>query len=103
MVQKGEVDIGFNTDMAYIALGDPNRKYSRTTAEGVAEVWAYTAEYTTTERQRIDGRFRVRSKDGRYYTVYDDAWVDVPRYHEYDKLRLEMRDGLIVAIERLEK
>lgn len=102
-VQQGEVDIGFNKDMAFIALGQPTREYTRRTADGVTEVWSYTDVYSTSERQRVSGSFRVRDNDGRLRTVNDTIWVDVDKEHEYEKLRLEFQDDVIKAIERVKR
>jgi PBP1b-binding outer membrane lipoprotein LpoB len=102
-VRKGLIDIGYTPGMVNIALGEPNRRYSRQTAEGMTEVWAYTATYTTTERQRVDGPFRVRTRDGSYQTVTDSAWADVQQTHEYEKLRVEFKEGKVSAIDRLDR
>lgn len=40
-IQAGRVDIGFTPEQVRVALGEPTRKYQRTTAEGSSEVWAY--------------------------------------------------------------
>ena len=40
-VRAGQVDIGFTPAQVQMALGDPDRKYSRTDAHGTVEVWAY--------------------------------------------------------------
>lgn len=40
-VVKGEIGVGFTTDQVRVALGDPDRVWARTTADGTAEVWSY--------------------------------------------------------------
>lgn len=40
-VREGKVDIGFTPEMVVVALGDPDRRVTRTTANGQAEVWVY--------------------------------------------------------------
>ncbi len=102
-VRQGKIDIGYSQDMVKIALGDPDRKYTRQTAIGVLEVWSYTETYTTTARQRVDGPFRVRTRDGSYQTVTDSVWADVQQVHEFEKLRVEYQNGLVAAIDRLER
>lgn len=103
-VQAGKVSIGFNSDMVAMALGKADRVYSRTTAAGNTEVWAYTAYYTSTERQRVRADVRVRDVGGRYRSVVDDFWVDVEQRHEYDRLRVEFgSDGKVTAVETAER
>ncbi len=102
-VRQGQVDVGFNKDMVFIALGEPQRKYSRTTATGASEVWSYVGTYTTTERQLVTGDFRVRSNEGIFRTVHDSAWVDVQQEHEYEQLRVEFENNQVKAVERIER
>lgn len=40
-VRAEKVDIGFTPDQVRVALGDPDRIYTRKSNEGEAEVWAY--------------------------------------------------------------
>lgn len=40
-IRAGKVKIGFTTDQVRVALGEPDRMYSRQSAEGESEVWAY--------------------------------------------------------------
>jgi hypothetical protein len=40
-VAAGKIAVGFTPEQVRIALGEPSRKFSRTTADGTAETWAY--------------------------------------------------------------
>jgi hypothetical protein len=40
-VVRGQIDVGFTTDQVRVALGEPDRIWSRTTADGTSEVWSY--------------------------------------------------------------
>ena len=40
-IRAGKVKIGFTTEQVRVTLGEPNRVYSRQSAEGESEVWAY--------------------------------------------------------------
>lgn len=40
-VAAGQVDIGFTPDQVRMALGDPERVATRTTADGQSEAWIY--------------------------------------------------------------
>jgi len=102
-VRTGQVEIGYSKDMVYIALGKPDREYTRSTAESTFEVWSYTDRYTTTERQRITGDFRIVDPQGGFRTTHDTVWADVEVPHEYEKLRVEFRDNLVTAIERVNR
>ncbi len=40
-IRAGEVKLGFTPEQVRVALGEPDRVYSRVSAEGESEVWAY--------------------------------------------------------------
>jgi len=40
-IRAGQVEIGFSTEQVSMALGKPDRSYTRTTARGTSEIWAY--------------------------------------------------------------
>jgi|EndMetStandDraft_4_1072995.scaffolds.fasta_scaffold356547_2 hypothetical protein len=40
-VRAGKIDVGFTQEQTRVALGAPVRIFTRTTAEGTGEVWAY--------------------------------------------------------------
>lgn len=40
-VSSGRIDVGFTREMVQVALGNPDRTASRTTAQGTSEVWVY--------------------------------------------------------------
>ncbi len=101
-IRKGLVNPGFTEDMVFMALGDPDRKYTRITATQRISVWSYTDTYTTPHQQRVEGSFRVKDASGRYRTVNDSVWVDVDQLHEYEKKRIEFESGIVTAIEEAE-
>jgi len=102
-VQQGQVDIGFTGDMVIMALGEPNRKYTRQTSTGVHEVWSYTYTTTKTDRQRVQTDVRYRDSSGKNRTSSEWSWVDVPRETEHERIRIEYADGNVTAIETLQK
>ena len=53
-LRGGQIDLGFTPDMVRIALGEPQRKLVRRSAEGDAEIWLYLDLVRHYERQRAD-------------------------------------------------
>lgn len=102
-VKAGKVELGYTKDMVFIALGKPDREYTRRTAEGTVEVWSYVGTFTTIDRQLVSGPFRVRDPQHGYRTVHDSVWVDVQQLHEYERLRVEFADGKVRALEHLNR
>ena len=89
-IRGGKIDIGYTTDMVYVALGSPDRVYSRRTAEGTTVVWVYTK--------------REPSFDGAWGTGFW-GWYGPAGFHgegsrEYEAVRVEFRSGKVHAVER---
>lgn len=40
-VVQGQIDIGFTPEQVRVALGEPDRVFTRTTADGTSQVWSY--------------------------------------------------------------
>ncbi len=103
-VAAGRIDLGYSYAAVRLALGEPNRQYTRRTTSGKdTEVWSYTSSYTTTDRQRVEARVRARDSDGRMRTYSDWVYVDVQQRNEYERLRVEFEQGVVSAIETLEQ
>lgn len=102
-IQQGQIDLGFTPDMVSMALGEPNRIYNRTTTEGSVEVWSYTSKSTSTDRQRVSANIRYRDADGRSRSTTEWVWVDVARDTEYERIRVEFKDGKVAAIDTLQQ
>jgi len=104
-VQQGEVELGFTRDMAFLALDKPDRKYARQTEGGSVEVWSYVNEEIRYEQQQARATVYVNDSNGqRTHPTSQDVWVNAKSRREYEVLRLEFGpDGVIVAIERLER
>ena len=40
-VTKGVIEVGYTSDMVYLALGAPSKKKEKTATEGTVELWSY--------------------------------------------------------------
>jgi hypothetical protein len=40
-IAAGKIDIGFTPEQVLVALGEPDRKFTRTTSDGSSAVWSY--------------------------------------------------------------
>lgn len=100
-VQKGEVDVGFTRDMVRLALGRPQRVYTRTTEAGQVEIWLYMGIRHVSRYEPMDSGYWYRDRSGRLRRSYDVMWVDRGYSEEYPTLRLEFSDDKLKAIERL--
>ena len=93
-VQAGQVDIGFTQEQVQVALGDPDRTYSRTDARGTDEVWAYRDHTPVISFGLGMGSF------GRSSAVGGGVGVTTGGDRYDDKLRVIFADGKVVALER---
>jgi len=75
-VRAGEVGIGFTTDQARVALGEPDRKFMRTTNDGTTEVWAYRKEKSHFSFGIGVGSVRGSTGVGGGVVVGDRDWRD---------------------------
>jgi hypothetical protein len=93
-VRAQQVDIGFTPEQVFVALGEPDRKYTRTTAQGMAEVWAYRDHRPTFSFGLGFGAAGGSSAYGAGVgvTTGGDRYDDV--------LRVIFTDGIVTALER---
>ena len=92
-VRAKQVDLGFTPAQVYTALGEPDRKYTRTTAQGTTEVWAYRDD-----RPVFSFGFGFGSAGGSSaYGAGLGVTTGGDRYD--DKLRVIFADGKVTALE----
>lgn len=71
LIREGKVAIGFTFDMVRLAVGDPDQRWSRTSAAGTAEVWTY-ATYESSLGVPLFRGYYHRYRDG--YAFYHDSF-----------------------------
>jgi hypothetical protein len=92
-VRAGQVDIGFTPAQVQVALGDPDRKYTRTDVHGTMEVWAYRDHSPV-----FSFGFGFGSASGSSaYGAGVGVTTGGDRYD--DKLRVILTDGRVTALE----
>ena len=93
-IRAGQADLGFTPEQARMALGEPDHKYSRTTAAGSSEVWAW----------RDSGpvfSFGIGGVGvGRGSAIGGGVGVATGGEDPDDKLRLVFVDGQVTSIEK---
>lgn len=92
-VRAGKVEVGYTQDMVRVALGDPDRQSSRTTASGTADVWIYFDKGPKFSFGVGLGSSHGRTGVGGGVTVGDD-WRDE------EVMRVILEGGRVTAIER---
>jgi hypothetical protein len=92
LVRQGNVAVGFSEDAVRLALGQPDRKWTRTDAGGTHEVWSYTTWDNIRGQPLHRGWYGAGSSF--YYLNYPDR-----KEREYLKVVFG-GDGRVVEVER---
>ena len=82
-----------------MALGRPDRIYTRRTADRVIEVWAYTEIRDTSVFEPADAGYWYRDRRGVLRRAHDLTFVNVRLRREYEILRVEFDGNKVGAIE----
>ena len=98
-IRGGQIDLGFTPEMVRIALGEPQRKTLRRSADGEVEIWSYVDSTRRYDRQRVDIDGLGVSGPGGLRSVSGSAWVNVEQNREFIRTRVEFRNGVAATIE----
>ena len=97
LIQEGRVAVGFSPDMVRLALGEPDRVYSRTDNSGKSESWAYTS-YRLGNGNRIYSGYYHRWYPMRYPYYLDFAVDD---REVYERTKIVFKNGVVDSIEEV--
>ncbi|MDF3056990.1 MAG: hypothetical protein K0R17_1205 [Rariglobus sp.] len=94
LVKEGKVAIGFDADAVRLAVGAPDRTWTRTDAAGVSEVWSYTTWTNDRGYPLYRGWYHVGSGLYPYY-------LNEPARKEQEYFKVVFGpDGKVTAIEQ---
>lgn len=97
LIREGKVAIGFTPEMVKLALGDPDRKFLRTDANGTSESWSYTTW------EGPDGALLYRGYYHRYYGWGDPLfpyYLSYPSRREREYFKVVFTGGRVSSIEQ---
>lgn len=96
LIREGKVAVGFTQEMVKLALGDPDKIYTRTDANGVNEAWSYTTYETDAGVMLYRGYYHRYWCDPFYYPYYTS--YGSRRDREY--LKVVFTEGRVSLIEK---
>ncbi len=102
-LRNRDLNVGYTLDMVYIAMGAPDERRVRHSADGSETTWIYNAYWQEYQGQALVGyrRYVVRdSLTGRYQVVYEPAREGVFAPREEERIRVTFRNDRVVAIEQ---
>ncbi len=97
LIREGKVGIGFTPEMVKLALGDPDKVFTRTDASGTNETWSYTTW------EGPDGHLLYRGYYHRYYGFGDPFfpyYLSYPSRREREYFKVVFSSGVVSAIEQ---
>ena len=96
-VRSGKIDVGFTAEQVRVALGDPYRIFTRKSAEGEEEIWAYREgkPHFSIGVGVASGGYNGGAAGGVAYDRRDDSLDDATR--------VIFKAGLVVAVEQQRK
>lgn len=103
-LRKGVVEIGYTKDMVYIALGNPDSRRERVSADGKEETWIYSALSTEYQGQSTVGYRRWVTYDPVrkvLWTYYEPVQVSVYEDHLEDRIRITFHGDKVAVIEQV--
>lgn len=103
-LRRGVVEIGHTTDMVYIALGQPDSRLERTTAEGTEEIWVYSTFVTDYSDTGIVGYRRMLIYDPiskRHHLYYEPVTTTFYQSRFEDRIRITFREGKVAVFEQV--
>jgi hypothetical protein len=92
-IRAGQVEVGFTPDQVTMSLGKPDRQYTRTTARGTSDIWAYEDN-----KPAISLGFGMASGGGGT-AVGSGIAIGTGGDRYDDKVRVIFEDGHVVAVE----
>lgn len=98
-IKAGVVEPGFTEDMVYVALGKPDRTYTRRTHAGISEVWSYVDVERRTKRQKVSSRPLAMENRSHRASQAATVWAEVEEGREFEKLRIEFDGDVVRAVE----
>jgi hypothetical protein len=107
LIRQGRVGIGFDQEMVRLAVGDPDRVWNRTDAQGSTESWSYTTYESADGFPLFTGHFH-RFYGPRYYSRwgagypygYYPYYMSYPARREREVFKVVFKEGRVIAIEQ---
>lgn len=95
-IRAGNVDVGFTPEMVMMALGEPDRRYTRITEHGAFEVWAYRSRATP----RVSLGLGIGGGSGRT-SVGTSVGVATGGDRADDRVRVVFSNGKVTSVEQV--
>lgn len=94
LVKQGKVAIGFDAEAVRLAVGDPDRTWTRTDAEGQSEIWTYTTYEDGAGHPLYTGWYH------RYHYPSAGYYLNTPSRETREYYKVTFREGRVTTVEQ---
>lgn len=101
-IRRGQIDIGFNEDMVFLAIGKADRIGRLKNAEGESVTWQYYRHIHHSDFDTIRMPVTWVDEKGRSHIRYDYVTVDRSWSERQLNTQIEFENGLVVSVETVD-
>ena len=103
-LKQGMIDVGYTSDMVYIALGKPDEVREKTTDKGRETTWIFKNYWQEYQGSTVVGYHRHVYYDPAvkaYRIYYEPVRTEIYRQRSEERTRVLFVDGHVTAIEQV--
>lgn len=101
-IRRGDIDIGFNEDMVYLAIGKADRVARLRNTDGESVTWQYFRHIHHSDYDTIRMPVTWVDEQGRSHIRYDYVTVDRSWSERQLKTQIEFENGQVVSVETMD-
>jgi outer membrane protein assembly factor BamE (lipoprotein component of BamABCDE complex) len=105
-IRLGRVEVGFTTDLVYIALGSPDERLTNTSAAGTDETWLYNSyrqDYLGTAHVGYRRYVVIDPKTRQPVVFYEPVYREIYQDRVEERIRIGFKAGLVATIEQVKR
>jgi hypothetical protein len=105
-IKQGRVDVGYSTDLVYIALGTPDERLTKTNQTGTTETWIYNSyrqEYLGTAHTGYRQYVVIDPKTRQAIVTYEPVYSSVYRDRVDERIRINFKARQVESIEQVKR
>ena len=105
-IRLGRVEVGFTTDLVYIALGAPDERLFKTSSAGTDETWIYNTyfqDYMGSARTGYRRYVVIDPKTRQPVVFYEPVYTQIYRDRIEERIRISFQAGKVSSIEQVKR
>ena len=105
-IRLGRVEVGFTTDLVYIALGAPDERLAKTSAAGTDETWLYNSyrqDYLGTAHVGYRRYVVIDPKTRQPVVFFEPVYREIYQDRIEERIRIGFKAGQVATIEQLKR